>query len=305
MRRAPLRPLPRARPQRLPQRPCRRRQRDQPVVRRGHRAGWSARRPAEGRRRAAAARRRAPAGRRPRAVRSAPAGRAPPPARRAPSAPAPARAAKSLRRRTSTSTSPGRSGRPWLSSGTAPSVSAGDPVGQRVGKALRRAALAADCPVRHRPGLGAAPRRAPGASGHSSTRSGMAGAIGDVAQRRPARTTPAAASGLGEHRIDQRKHRRRWSGRTRSAATSRQSRRPPHAAAEPSRQHVELAGIGALERVDRLLAVADREHGAMRLARRPAPAKNSPSARPAISHCAGAVSCTSSSSRWSSPPSSL
>ena len=66
----------------------------------------------------------------------------------------------------------------------------------------------------------------------------------------------------------------------------------------------ELGRIGALEAVDRLLLVADDEDGARRASRAPAPAKNSAEIASITRHCAGLVSCASSTRMWSRPPSS-
>ena len=67
--------------------------------------------------------------------------------------------------------------------------------------------------------------------------------------------------------------------------------------APPAPAHLELARGGALEAVDRLLGIADREQRADPLAARAAPAVKSAVMRRRISHCSGLVSCASSTGR--------
>ena len=86
------------------------------------------------------------------------------------------------------------------------------------GRCARRRASASSASARRRPapaasgttqGAAASASAAVRSSGHSSTRAGMAGAVGAVPQhRRRPPPRPARAGALGEHRVDQRQHRR-------------------------------------------------------------------------------------------------
>ena len=171
-----------------------RRQRHQAVVGRARRAGWSARSRATGRPAAAAACRTAPAGRRPPAGRSAPAGPAPPPARRAPSAPAPARVRRRCGGAPAPARRPARSGRPRLSSITAPPVC---PLIQSASASARRcmALAAAEVAVGHASRARRGATSGTGASGHSSTLPACPARSARWRSVSPGGTTPAAASG--------------------------------------------------------------------------------------------------------------
>ena len=71
------------------------------------------------------------------------------------------------------------------------------------------------------------------------------------------------------------------------------------------RHFVELLRLGALKTEDRLLLVADHENRSFAVFAGSAPAKKSSVSFSITLHCSGLVSCASSISTWSMPPSSL
>ena len=198
-------------------------------------------------------------------------------------------------------TSPGAAGGPGSRASCRLKLLA-DPGREGVGEQVQRGGAALII-VRDRPGRGRRRlgRRRERPQLHHAR---MLRPVGEMAEGRPGATTPRAAA---DSRIPDRPAR----ARARLSGTRRRGGVQPaftgflHAAAQPLASRIEAADIGALEREDGLLAVADREHGAVVPVRRPSPAKNSAVSAWAMRHCAGAVSCASSSSKWSMPPSSL
>ncbi len=140
----------------------------------------------------------------------------------------------------------------------------GDPVGQPLGQDLRRGALALVA-LRHRPRFRVRFVRAQ-REGPQLDASGMSGAIGIVAQLAGV-FDAGGGERVGEHRIDQCQHRLGRAERHVQRHLTEFLVRCFHPPAQRCAGAIELVGVGALEGVDRLLAIAHREHRAVRLAR--------------------------------------
>ena len=192
-------------------------------------------------------------------------------------------------------TSPGASGRPRLSSITATGGLLAIQSRHALREALRRGGQAAGF-LGDRPGLRLRRSRAQGRAARARR---------SRRDRPDQRSVPCAR--LHPPRPPQPRGRRthgprapapaRWSGTRHPASCRARHPRPPNLCRHARPGNVEGFDVGALERIDGLLAVAHGEHGARSLARAFAGEELRRSARAAMSHCAGAVSCTSSSSR--------
>ena len=152
---------------------------------------------------------------------------------------------------------------------------------------------------------------------HGAPGGGSSGATGGHNSTNPAAPVRCARCWIGSDDTPSRDPRaartrhRPWRAPLRSNGTTRRARRArifpaPRARALEMIAHArEGRGIGALEAEDRLLRIADREDGALRLRAPIRPTKNSSASFSTTSHCSGLVSCASSMRMWSRPPSSL